>query len=357
MPITAYTGLPGHGKSYGVVEHVILPALRAGRMVVTNLALRADVVAAEYPEAKLFPFDVAAICAEPGLIKAAALPGAVVVIDEAWRLWPQGMQGKNVPEPFRAFLAEHRHNVDADGNSMQVVLVTQDLKQLASFARALIEETYRVRKLVALGASKSFVVDVYAGAAVSAVSGGSPPEKGRVRQMPGRYKAEVWRFYQSHTKREGEGSGANEAKLDRRGVLWRSPVFYLGAPAVFGALCIGVWKTWDFFHAEVGEVKASTADVRSVVSAIARPDQVASVGHRWRITGSIPELDWVYVSDGSGYVRLSIDRDCDSFIEGFLICRWDGQEISNQVREYPSIPRGASLELFGTKVVSSSEAR
>jgi len=36
MAIDAYTGMPGHGKSYGVVEHVIIPSLKQGRHVVTN---------------------------------------------------------------------------------------------------------------------------------------------------------------------------------------------------------------------------------------------------------------------------------------------------------------------------------
>ena len=38
MAINAYTGLMGSGKSYEVVENVILPALAAGRRVVTNVA-------------------------------------------------------------------------------------------------------------------------------------------------------------------------------------------------------------------------------------------------------------------------------------------------------------------------------
>ena len=35
--ITAYVGLPGSGKSYGVCEQVILPALAKGRPVFTNI--------------------------------------------------------------------------------------------------------------------------------------------------------------------------------------------------------------------------------------------------------------------------------------------------------------------------------
>ena len=37
MPINAYTGLMGSGKSYECVSSVIIPAIRAGRRVVTNV--------------------------------------------------------------------------------------------------------------------------------------------------------------------------------------------------------------------------------------------------------------------------------------------------------------------------------
>src|SRR6185369_11439339 len=244
MPVVAYTGLPGHGKSYGVVEHVIVPALRADRVVVTNIPLNRAALDAEMPGANVLPFDIDAIEKSPGLIAVAAPPGAVVVIDEAWRLWPQGMQGNKVPEPFRAFLAEHRHMVDSLGKSQQIVLVTQDLQQVASFARALVEETFRVRKLSALGSTKRFIVDVYRGP----VTGHAPPDKKRVRQIPGKYRAEVWRFYDSHTKRDGVGSGADESSMDGRGVLWRSPLFWLGGPVLLVVLVVGVWKVWGFLH-------------------------------------------------------------------------------------------------------------
>jgi len=40
MSVVAYTGLPGSGKSYGVVENVIIPCLQEGRPIVTNLPLK-----------------------------------------------------------------------------------------------------------------------------------------------------------------------------------------------------------------------------------------------------------------------------------------------------------------------------
>ena len=37
MAISAYIGIPGHGKSYEVVKSVILPAYLSGRRIVTNI--------------------------------------------------------------------------------------------------------------------------------------------------------------------------------------------------------------------------------------------------------------------------------------------------------------------------------
>jgi zona occludens toxin len=37
MPINAFGGGPGSGKTYGVMEHVILPAIAEGRFILTNI--------------------------------------------------------------------------------------------------------------------------------------------------------------------------------------------------------------------------------------------------------------------------------------------------------------------------------
>jgi len=348
MAVVAYSGLPGHGKSYGVVEHVLLEAFRRGRVVVTNLPLKRDLIEKEFGAVDLRPFDVDAISKSPDLIKSAVPVGAVAVVDEAWRLFPQGMSGNKVPEPFRAFLAEHRHMVDAAGNSQQIVLVTQDLQQLASFARSLIEETFRVRKLSALGMSKSYVVDVYRGA----VTGAHPPERLRVRQIPGKYKPSVYRFYESHTKRQGEGSGANESKMDSRGVLWRSPLFWLGGPVLLALFVLGVWKVWGFLHRGVVKPRAAASSaVKAVASGVS---SAPWAGGQWRIVGDILERDQVFLFDGARTVTLSFSRYCDRDIAGFIMCTWDGRRISDQVRYIrgPQVPQ-RSLEVLGSTVAVS----
>jgi len=50
MPFDFYCGRPGSGKSYGVVENVIVPAFKQGRDVVTNLPLVVDELRKAFPE-------------------------------------------------------------------------------------------------------------------------------------------------------------------------------------------------------------------------------------------------------------------------------------------------------------------
>src|ERR1700739_4798181 len=105
MAITAYTGIMGSGKSYEVVENVILVALLAGRRIVSNVAgLQFQDMCAYLIEkrnadpAKLgtivqisndqvgqdgfFPLEVKdGQVPPPSIVK----PGDLIVIDECWR--------------------------------------------------------------------------------------------------------------------------------------------------------------------------------------------------------------------------------------------------------------------------------
>lgn len=335
MPITAYSGLPGHGKSHSVVEHVILPALKAHRCVVTNVALKWDKVREAFPGCDLRPFDLEAVKRDPASIEEAAPPGCVLVIDEAWKLWPAGQTAKDVPTPFKAILAEHRHRVDSLGNSMQIVLVTQDLSQLGKFARDLVEETFRTVKLTSLGASGRYRVDVYSGP----MAGANPPSSKRVRQLLGKYRPEVWQWYQSHTMSESGESGANEGKVDRRGVIWRSPVWWVGGLVVLACLGYGIYAVTSFF----GKPRAAKV-------AVEKPRSVPAAGgtksgqnvHRasWRITMEVTggARDIVALEDGKRYVILTLQDYCVRDLSGFLICEFEGQRISNQIQYLPDAP-------------------
>jgi zona occludens toxin (predicted ATPase) len=238
MSIIAYTGLPRSGKSYTAVEQVIVPAIQKGRVVVTNLALKKDALLRDYPGAQIRELQLSGIEADPPSIFDLCPNGAVVVIDECWRLWPAGKKVDKIPEAFKSFLAEHGHRVDVSGNAQHIVLVTQDLAQIAAFARQLVELTFVTRKLTSVGLSKKFRTDVYQGHP----TGISPPESQRIRQIFGTYQAKVYQYYTSHTMSEAGEGAVNESAVDRRGNVLLRPVVLFAPVLVIALVGFGVYQ-------------------------------------------------------------------------------------------------------------------
>lgn len=237
MAIDAYVGLPGSGKSYSVVKFAILPSLKQGRLVITNIPLT-EVAHDQFPGLiRQLPPD----WYKDQKLFETVPNGSVVVLDELWRRWPKGMQAAKVPFRDKEFLAEHRHLVDEAGNSTRIVLVTQDLDQIAAFATMLVDTTYRSVKLSALGANKKFRVDIYQGAA----KGQRPPKSRLLRSVFDSYEKSIHQYYQSATK-SLTGQIGDESRADKRATIWRSPLmlFTLASPILLGLF---VWQIGKFF--------------------------------------------------------------------------------------------------------------
>lgn len=163
MAITAYTGLPGSGKSYNVVENVIIPSLKQGRRVYTNIPLFNDKLQKDFG-GTVHLFDIEDVQANPNWFD--ELPnGIVLIIDEVWKLWKSGETSQDAKESHLKFLREHRHLVNEENVATQVVLATQDLADVAAYVRRLVATTYRHVKLDDLGLDNKFRIDIYSGAA------------------------------------------------------------------------------------------------------------------------------------------------------------------------------------------------
>lgn len=330
--------MPGSGKSYDVVANQIMPALKQGRRVVTNIPLHLDVVRQVVPDAQVDELPLERIESQPELIDDYAKPGVVLVIDECWRLWPSGLKAHQVPEVYKTLLAEHRHRVDEAGNAMLIVLVTQDLAQLSAFARQLVEQTFYHSKLTHLGSAGSYRIDVYRGPQ----TGANPPRSERLREILGRYDKSIFKLYKSHTMSESGQAGANEKTMDGRGVIWRKPGVWFAALGCVAALVWGV-------PTAIGALKDPTGRGAPAASgatggspapagvAAARQPVAASPSSAWRITGEIrgfPGGDLVTLENGSEWIQVPVDAYCDRDLSGYLVCTWQGVEISNQVRRY-----------------------
>lgn len=352
MSIYAYVGLPGHGKSYGVVENQILPMLKHGRRVVTNIPLKVERIRETIETGEIVELPLDRVIGEPDCIFEYCTPGSVVVIDEAWKIFDTKKQDK-WPQAYKTLLAEHRHMVDEGRNSMVIVLVVQDLSMIGNFARQLVEQTYMHVKLSALGSDKSYRVDIYTGS----VTGQRPPAQKLVRSTNGRYRPEVYSLYDSHTMAAGKGEGANEKTGDRRALLWKRPIFTILPIAVLLFVVFGVPRLLAAFGGSTGSDAregASVASPRAPAARVAgtvapvreRPIATVSGGRVWRFAGTIefpssPGRGLVFLTAGDVDVSLPLERFCDRTVEGWFICRYEGQEISSEVTVRRQIPRGA----------------
>lgn len=275
MAIDAYVGKPGHGKSYGVVEHVVIPSMKQGRHIVTNIPLNIDELVRDFGgSASQLPenwFDIQDL--------SDLVPnGSVLILDEVWRRWPKGQKANQANISDKALLAEHRHRVDESGNSMRVVLVTQDLSQIAAWACTLIETTYRVKKF----SRKVFRVDVFDGY----VTGDSPPKSKLVRQTGGKFNKKVFEYYSSATQSKSGGVG-DETTADGRSSVVRSwGLWALGFVVLFGSL-FAFFGLRSFFKGPSKPESVSSVDSVPVARPSAAVKPELALSSDWRIQGFI----------------------------------------------------------------------
>jgi len=345
MAIYAYTGNPGAGKSYEVVNNPMLRAVAEGRPVWTNIPVN-------LPGPHVVKGDAAN---EHWYLDAP--PGALVVIDEVWRYWPSGQKTSTVREDIREFLAMHRHRTSM-GQSTDILIVCQDLSQVAAFVRDLVEKTFRMRKLSGLGTRSSYRVDVYRGA----VRGARGRAEDHIAGWVTRYKPDGFKLYQSHT----QGGDAKEIEVDKRGSVWRRPAV-LAIPL---ALLAPVLVVWAFREAiPGGDIEGESVPVPEPAKAPAliappprpqptrQPQPAPETGPereqteiadtqpdepeppqdstRWRLRGYVQRADgtgWAELESRGGRQRVSLDL-CDigatepyCTYEGERIGRWTGRD-------------------------------
>ncbi|MFG5864583.1 zonular occludens toxin domain-containing protein [Metapseudomonas sp. CR1201] len=267
MALNGYFGKPGSGKSYSVVEYVVIPALQKGRHVVTNIPLEADLLTQVYGgRITQLPLDALDDPQLPELIP----HGAVAVIDECWRRWPSGQKVNKASVDDLQWLKEHRHRVDGEGNAMQVVLVTQDPADLAAWVRKLIAHSFHMHKLEEVGAAKRFGIKVYRGCP----TGERIPEKLLIREAYGTYKPEIYQYYRSATQSQTLDVG-DEKAMDKRVSVWGSWQMITILVFVPLALSIGGYLLYDYFASKLAPQK----EVAEVVQEVPQPVAQAAPSH------------------------------------------------------------------------------
>lgn len=302
MPINAYTGLMGSGKSFEVVASVIVPAVAKGRRVVTNVdgvdndKIRAyaakkfsvpveqlgEVVTVSVEQVKkpgFFPryseVDGAPFWDDSGaFIKG----GDLVCIDEAWRPWGTGSR---ISEDEMAFFREHRHyrhpvtNVTCD-----LVVMVQDIDDLHKDLKRVVELSFRTTKAKEIGLDKAYRVEMWAGHKLYAKNRSSVETK--------TYNPEIFPLYSSYA-----GGTGKEVQVDKRQNVLRRPIVYATAALVPCLFLFGAWGTWRFFSgaafskpAQAQEASAASKPAASQPVQAPEPKHAAESGD-WRVVGTM----------------------------------------------------------------------
>lgn len=223
MSVKLILGRPGAGKSYEAVCYYVLPALKAGRHVVTNLPLNLDRLSAldpSYyslvhinvgtPEAAPFRF-VEDYTSKQDLKNIDTGQSPIFIIDEAHKSIPAGA-GKTSDAVIKWF-AEHRHA------GVDVVLITQDARKLHRYITSLVDDVIVCTKNRVFGSSSSYRRRIKDGL------GGDYIGDAQVR----RYKKQYYALYQSYTQ-----GGDKEVELSRVPTLFKQPVFFFMAFLLLG---------------------------------------------------------------------------------------------------------------------------
>ncbi len=331
MAINALTGIPGSGKSHDVVKSYIVPALKAGRTVVHNLQLN-DAAMLAYTgasSAQLVKVEPRAVFAD---IARNVPPGAMVVLDEFGRYFPSGLKANRVEPEILEFFTMHRHSVGADGVSMDIVIVCQNLSQVAAFIRDLVETTFVFEKLVAIGQEKRFRCDVWKGP----VTGRKPPGQ-PLRQTFGEYDPAVFPLYVSQTQSVTGGHGS-EARIDARANVLRGGRVKMAIAALV-LVPVGIWLAVASFKAlapapaapQGGERSDPPAE-RAVAAAVpAEPVKVQppNWSTTWRMAGVVTYggQDMAVLQSNTG-TRFIPVNGCIRDPVGDPVCTVDGEVIA-----------------------------
>lgn len=333
MAINALTGIPGSGKSHDVVKSYIVPALKAGRTVVHNLRLH-DAAMLAYTGARSDQLVAVDPKANFNDIARNVPPGAMVVLDEFGRYFPSGLKANRVDPSLLEFFTMHRHSVGTDGVSMDIVIVCQNLSQVAAFIRDLVETTFVFEKLVAIGQEKRFRCDVWKGP----ITGRKPPGQ-PLRQSFGEYDPDIFPLYVSQTQSLTGGHGS-EKRIDPRANILKSGRVKLAAAALV-LIPFGIWLAVSRFNALAPESKAAPvggersdpprAHGATVVTAAvpAAAPQPPNWSRTWRMAGTVTRSKGLMaVLQSNTGTRLIPVASCMPDPVGDPVCTVDGELIA-----------------------------
>lgn len=348
MPINAYTGLMGSGKSYECVSSVIVPAIKNGRRVVTNVdGIDSDAIRAYCQEKWSIQADKlghVVHCKNDDVGKATFLPygeaidtfckpGDLICIDEAWRFW--GTDCRLLSE-HKTFFREHRHYVHPDTKvSCDLVLMVQDIGDLHRTLKVVVELTFKTTKIKTLGWDKTYRVEMWEGYKLS--------QRGRVSVENKQYQKEIFPLYSSY-----QGGAGKELRVDDRQNILKSPKLWLLGLLVIGAFGFGLYTILGFFGGSSvkGQPLAQKTDGQAAkalpVRGTTNAPAAADVSDLWRITGTyqVGATNYVVLSNDVGAVRVEhpsafqgVGVAMVGHVDGQRVLPWSGVPYQQKGRQ------------------------
>lgn len=269
MALHILSGVMGSGKSFEAIKEKLLPAVAAGRRVVTNI----DGVNAE-AIAKHLKLEAAVVAsrlvivdyerpAQPGFYYAPESPDSVVqpgdllLLDECWRYFPRTAK---VPEDAMHFVRMHRHYVSKTTNlSCEIVFINQTLSGLHRDIATVAEVEYRCRKLKVLGRPQNYQVFVYEGG-----------ERKSSHRFLRKYDPAIFPLYKSYA------GAAGVEVLDKRQSALNTPFFKFVLPAFLIVMPFAGWHVYKSMSTGFGQIR--TAEAVSTTAAAAQPAVPGPVG-------------------------------------------------------------------------------
>lgn len=214
MAITLVVGIPGSGKTYEIVSHVIVPALEQGRRVVTNIqGLNTKTISSYLKKditSQLILFEPEdPIVATPDFWyhpdknkNSPVQPGDLVVIDEYGVHFPSG---ERFHADFLYYLRMHRHFVNDKGISSDVYFASQAFQDFHARLQKLAVATIHAEKLTYLFGikTKQYRLRIYPGGKNPDLKSNTP-----LKISQKRYNPLFFTFYDSYKAPAGVEVGA-----------------------------------------------------------------------------------------------------------------------------------------------------
>ncbi|OGB13075.1 MAG: hypothetical protein A2W72_16150 [Burkholderiales bacterium RIFCSPLOWO2_12_67_14] len=228
--IFVHEGLPRSGKSYEAVVRRIIPALQSGRQCVTNIeGIDHDKVAevTGLPVDDVRPLLRCLTDDELSKVPTLGLKNCLLVLDEVQNYW--GTRARLGPEMVK-WVAEHGHH------GVDVILMTQDIKDLHVIWRRRVEIRQVTLKLTGVGKPNSYSVTTYRG------KGSELYEKVGTKVVT--YDPKYFGTYKSYS----DSDVSTDVYKDSRASVWGSSLFRVVIPGALVAALWGAWTLWGYFH-------------------------------------------------------------------------------------------------------------